>query len=151
MHKIWLVLTNASMLKIYEAKRDTKIQLALIEERYHPESRLKESELVSDGPGKYQAMSGRGAYEAKTSAKNVEADHFAREILKVIQEGLKEQQFQSLIVVASPHFEGLLKQVFPKSLNEHIKHFITKDYTEKTIKEIEELLGDVYRPLLGIL
>ena len=80
---IIVILTNATQCRIYDYKKNTA-ELMLLKELDHPEGRLKDSELVSDAPGKYHVdpSSAHGAYEPAMSAKEIENDQFSRLIAK---------------------------------------------------------------------
>jgi protein required for attachment to host cells len=153
MHKVWLVVTNASIAKIYEvAKEDHQYPITLVEEHYHPESRLKESEMVSDRPGDYQGGTGlaaRGAYVPKTTHKQHETTTFAKQLITVLLKAKNANAYNALLLSAPPHFHGIIKQLLPEQLEISLQQFIDKDYTGLTLKEIEEKFSPLYKRLLA--
>jgi protein required for attachment to host cells len=137
--KTWILVANASDAKLFQTEDLRKGHLTLVKEFIHNESREKNTELVADGPGYIQTdRQGRNAYEKKEDPKQVEADNFAHELVKVIKHGHATQEFLKLIICSSPHFYGLLH----KHLNMDDKNFthIPKDYTKLAPKELIEQL-----------
>src|SRR5687768_5816685 len=79
MDDLWVVVCNASIARIYAfTDQDHSVHCQLIHELHHTESRLKTHELISDKPGQYKTREAtRGAFEERTSPKEVEAEHFS--------------------------------------------------------------------------
>lgn len=130
----WLLVGNASRARLFKTQARPK-SLTLIKEYLHPPSREKGEDLASDRPGHYQAESQpagaiHGAFNEPTSPKAYEHERFAMELAKELNEGRTRNRFNNLMIVASPHFHGLLNQ----HLNSHVAKMVTnrlsKDYTE---------------------
>ncbi len=49
----WIVLTDSNACRIYDYAKHP-VKLTLVKEIFHPENKLKTSELVSDRPGHYK-------------------------------------------------------------------------------------------------
>ncbi|WP_162300079.1 host attachment protein [Kineobactrum sediminis] len=138
----WLLVANASQARIYETQPRRLRSLTLVEEYAHPESREKGERLSSDRPGHFQATttnmagSAHGEFVEPTNPKDYEHQRFARELADNLNDARNKQRFDNLIVVASPHFHGLINQ----NLNEHvakmISNHINKDYTELDEREL---------------
>lgn len=131
----WLLVGNASRARLFETQARPKTA-TLIKEFLHPPSREKGEDLASDRAGHFQAeaqgMEGttHGAFNEATSPKEYEHERFAIELAKELNDGRTQNQFDNLLVVASPHFHGLLNQ----HLNNHVAKMVTvhvnKDYTD---------------------
>ncbi len=137
----WIVIANASCARIYsKAKGDH--QLSLVKELEHPDSRKKASDLVSDGKGRYMARDQSvGTYSSRTNPKEVEALHFAKELADILEHGRNVNEFKSLILVAAPPFQGMIKDHFSEPLLAQISETIPKDYHNATAKELAELFS----------
>jgi protein required for attachment to host cells len=145
MSTTWILVANASSAKLF-INHGPKKGLNKIKEFDHAASRSKAADLVSDRPGHNQGHgNGRGAYNPPTTPKQHEADQFALELARELDQGRTGNQYQRLILVAAPPFMGLLN----KHLNGHIGHLVTdrleKDYTKATDRELAgHLEGCIY-------
>ncbi|MDX2464121.1 MAG: host attachment protein [Porticoccus sp.] len=132
------MVANASEAHLYAAER-LGGDMSVLKEYFHPESQAKGATLVSDRPGKSQgrgfSMGTRGDPE---SPKHLEAERFASELAKELDKGRTENAYRRLILVASPHFQGLLKT----HLNDHTRALvegnINKDFTACDVRELPE-------------
>ncbi len=136
MSTTWILVANSSSAKLF-MNNGPKKGLNKIKEFDHAASRSKAADLVSDRPGHNQGHgNGRGAYNPPTTPKQHEADQFALELARELDQGRTGNQYQRLILVAAPPFMGLLN----KHLNGHIGHLVTdrleKDYTKATDREL---------------
>lgn len=137
----WIIVANAGYARIY-SKTKNDHQLNLVKELEHPESRKKASDLVSDGKGRYIAgNSAVGTYSSRTNPKEVEAEHFAKELADILEHGRKANDFKTLILVAPPSFQAKIKDHLSDHLQSQITKTISKDYHAFTTKELTELLN----------
>jgi len=131
----WLLVGNASRARLFETQARPKT-LTLLKEYLHPPSREKGEDLASDRPGHFETevsgMEGttHGAFNEPTNPKEFEHTRFAMELAKELNTGRTQNSYNNLIIVASPHFHGLLNQ----HLNNHVAKMVTthlnKDYTD---------------------
>jgi len=128
----WIMVANASQAKLY-AHNGPKKGLELLKEMQHPESREKAANLVSDRIGNFP---GSGSYAQPTSPKEHEAERFAQELARELEDGRVKNAFEKLILVASSHFMGLLNQRMPAPLKNKVADTIEKDYTRLPVKEL---------------
>lgn len=137
----WIVVANASEAKIY-ANRGIKKGLEKQGEFSHPESRKKGSELVTDRPGHMQSVgNGHGARQPATDPKHYEHENFARELAQHLDHGRTTNSYQRLILVAEPHFRGLLNGALGSQVRDLISGAIDRDYTKATDRELVDHLG----------
>lgn len=116
-----VVNANSTLCRLYHYNKSAK-QLTLLKEFEHPEGKLKNQDLVSDKPGHYQAdHSARGAYQPPHEATEIEMDNFARNIAHELDHQRLTNSFDKLILIAPPHFYGLLSQ----HMNKHVKGLVT--------------------------
>ena len=149
-HDTWILVCNASRARLFRAPSNGK-QLAQIEAFKHAESRAHVRDIVSDAQGRKpvgpvpasMAQGLGGAYgrpgaEEETDIKDVEAQKFARELADVLEKGLNERAYGHLIVIAAPHFLGLIRNTISGQVAKHIETTIDKDFTSVELPEIEK-------------
>lgn len=141
MAKTWILVANACQARIY-CRNGIKQELALVTEMRHPESRMKNSELVSDRAGAMPGTgSGQGASRVSQSdPKQNEALHFAQELAQTLNQGRCSQQFERIILVAPPTFMGLLGEKIDAQTAKFVTDKLGKDYTQSTEKELVAFL-----------
>ncbi len=114
----WVIVCDSTTCFIYEYQ---KRELHLIKEISHPENKLKDIDLTSDKPGRYQGGESRkGSYEQKMDPKAVKIDEFIREVTKELEHGRTQKAYDKLIFITPPHISGL----FSQHLNQHVKNLI---------------------------
>jgi protein required for attachment to host cells len=140
MKKLWVVVANASMARIFSLNKHK--DLKLVKELNHPDSRKKDTELVSDIPGQFRARGGvaRGNFCARTEPKKVQVHHFAQEVAETLEHGRKTNLFDFLVLITLPGFQGTLKEHFNNHLLNKIKKVIPKDFHNATEKELMTVL-----------
>lgn len=129
MTKVWVVAADAAKARLFESDQRTGQNLRELESWVNPELRLAEQELTTDRAGRGSNSSGEGRHALADSGdvKEVEAERFARELVKWLEHSYHEQRFAHLLVAAAPHFLGLLRQRMSKVLHESISAEISKD------------------------
>lgn len=136
---IWVVSSDTNTCRIYQYNKP--FQLTLIKELKHPENKLKTSDLISDRPGHYQTSGPtRGVYTQSTDPKDVMIDNFSREIAKELDHGRNDHAYKNLIIIASPHMNGLLFQHFNKHVKESVINRIHKDLLHLSEQELLDFL-----------
>ena len=136
MSTTWILVANSSTARIYENTGIAK-GLNLINQIDHPESRMKGSDLVSDRAGHMQSVgNGHGARQQATDPKQNEAEHFALDLAKTLDQGRGDNKYERLIVVASSPFMGTLKSRLSNQVQSLVSDAIEKDYTKATDKEL---------------
>ncbi len=132
----WILVANASEAKLY-ANTGINKGLEKVAAFDHPDSRKKNSALVTDRAGHMQSSgNGHGARQPATGRKQHEHEIFAREIAHRIEHGRTGNLYQRLIVAAEPHFRGLLNNTFSTQVHSLISESLDKDYTKATPKEL---------------
>jgi len=120
-------------------KKETLIE---IETLVHPESRLRNSDLTSDGPGTgFESVgSARHAMVPNTFPKQQECINFSKTLSEYLEKAHGEGKFEKLYIAASPSFLGLLRKNFSQSLINHINGEVDKDMVHLKPEEIVNLL-----------
>jgi len=136
MTRTWILVANASVATVYCNEGPNK-GLTRVKTLEHAASREKGSDLVSDRPGHSQSHgNGHGALVAAKSPKEVEAQRFALELSRKLNQGRTEHAYQRLVLIASPHFMGLLNQQIDPHVRQLVSVSIEKDYTKLPEKEL---------------
>ncbi|OIP16590.1 MAG: hypothetical protein AUK53_03115 [Betaproteobacteria bacterium CG2_30_59_46] len=132
----WILVANASEAKLY-ANTGINKGLEKVAAFDHPNSRKKNSDLMTDRPGHMQSSgNGHSSRQPASDPKQHEHEIFAREIAHHIEQGRTGNQYQRLIVAAEPHFRGLLNNTFSAQVHSLISESLDKDYTKATQKEL---------------
>jgi protein required for attachment to host cells len=147
---IWILICDASRAVLYSTeKRGDDWQP--IGSYSHPESRLKNSELTPTEPGhslKSKGDSRHTVMQSSTSPKEAEKQHFAQQLADVVNDGARKQSFDELVLVAPPHFAGLVEQHLSAKATKREKALVHKDYTVTDAREARQRLEDaVFAPL----
>lgn len=128
----WVVVADASKASVYSMHKAKIFQeqeqtrdFHLLETFQHAESRMKNTELVSDKMGEY----GSSNFGQPTEPKVVEAEIFAHQLLAYLEKARNEHQFRDFILVAPPQFMGILNRIMSPGLAKLLSQRIEKDYT----------------------
>lgn len=137
----WIMVANASQAKFF-ANHGPNKGLELLKELEHPESREKTSNLVSDRSGA-NSGTGHGAYIQATDPKHHEAERFAQEVARELDEGRLKNAYDRLILVASAPFMGLVNNRLSGLVRSKVSESIDKDYTRLPVKDLAGHLEQV--------
>lgn len=136
----WILVANASLAKLYENLGPNK-GLRLVKELIHPESRLKNSDLVTDRPGSMASVgNGQGSRPPQTWPKEHEAKVFAQQLAQELYQGRTQNAFGRAIVFAPPAFMGMLNSVLDQPTAQMITDRFEKDYTKSPEPQLRERL-----------
>ena len=139
----WVMVANASQARLFANLGPNK-GLQLLKELAHPESREKTSNLVSDRSGA-NAGTGHGAFVQATDPKHHEAERFAQEVSRELDDGRVKNAYDRLILVASAPFIGLVNSRMPDPVRSKVSQSIDKDYTRLSVKELSGHLESFMR------
>lgn len=139
-HPTWVVIANGSCAKIFRVVKFPKIEE--FEFLDHPESRLRNQDLVSSKAGRnFESTStARSAYQAPTDPHHLELEKFAKYLADHLSDARRRQAFSRLYLMANPSFLGLLRPHLDHLTQESLVAEIGKDMTEQTIANIESQL-----------
>lgn len=142
MNSTWVLVADSSRGRLYSVTSKSK-PWALVKEYAHPASRVSNGGLTSDQPGRTHSSVARGArsaMESKTSPKEVEFEHFAHELADVLHDGHGKQAYDRIVLVAPPHFLGLLRKTINGTVSKLIGATCDKDYLHLSDKDIHQRL-----------
>jgi len=140
--RTWIVLADAATARLYE-QSGPHGNWALVAELQHPESRARDSELVTDKPGRVKQSKGyRTAMEYRTPPKKVEAKKFARQLAKTLDDGVVREAYGRLVLVAPPGFVGMLRDELSDRVRARIAALVEKDYLHLDQRKARERLEE---------
>jgi protein required for attachment to host cells len=122
-----------------------------VESFEHPAGSELSREISDDGPpGRAQQSTGPGArhtaFERRTSPKEAEAERFAQQLATFLEHAIAQRRYDYLVLVAPPHFLGLVKNSLGKQAAGHLRSTIDKDLSALDAKELRERLVDEVFP-----
>ena len=138
--KTWILVANATIARLY-LRQALDEQPTRIRELAHPESRMKNADLSSDRAGHMQSSGdGHGSRQPRSEPKQLEAEHFARELAQVLQKGCYAGECQKIILVAPAAFMGLIIAELDKPTARLVAAHFEKDYTQVGEQQLAALI-----------
>lgn len=149
---LWILVSDASQARLYTTN-DRGQTLALLKEFVHAASRAKAADLVSDQPGRLQqsgrlgvsGIPGKGSRSRAETAnpKEIAWREFASILSAILEQGLKNMEYQKLILIASPHFLGLMRQKISEQVTKRMLLSVDKDYVHLPLEELRLKLKEL--------
>jgi protein required for attachment to host cells len=143
--KNWLVVANASRARVLEQSNEPGVYVH-VADLVHPESRQKGTDLAGDRPGHEPAFmaahgAGSSSYDPRTAPREREHDRFAREVAKLLNDGVAAGRCAGLVLVASNPFLGHLKEHLTEQANLALLRSVAADYTALDERELAQRLA----------
>ena len=142
---LWILVCDASRARLFQMEQAGRLEL--LEELEHPASRARIRDLMAVANGrKPNGQAGhrnnhRPGAAPDTDAKEVETMKFAQELAERLDKGRVEHHFDRLVLVAPPHFLGLLKGTLDDQVQKLLAHTVDKDLTGFQARELPERLS----------
>lgn len=141
MANIWILVANSSFARVYEHLGPNK-GIKLVKEMDHPESRFKNSELVTDRSGSMSAVyAGKGSKQPQTQPKTHQAKLFAQKLAQELYQGRTQNAYKRAIVFAPPAFMGMLNTQMDQPTAELVTDRFEKDYTKAAEPQLRKQLA----------
>ena len=139
----WVVAANGSVAKFFKVVKFPKLEA--IEVLEHPESRLRNQDLVTSRPGRSfeSTSSARSAYQPPVDPHHNELEKFARFLGEHLSSAKRNNEFTRLYIMASPGFLGLLRPHLDQATKDSLVAEISKDMTDHTTMAIEQQLVEL--------
>jgi protein required for attachment to host cells len=77
-----------------------------------------------------------------TTPKEAEFEHFAQQLADMLNKGTSQRSFDGLVLVAPPHFLGLLRNRLSSEVEKRLLRVVHKDYTSLDSREARSRLED---------
>jgi protein required for attachment to host cells len=145
----WILVADASRAKLFTTELPEQ-PWTLLEEFDHPQGRELSGELdPSSPPGRMlqnKALGGRrSAMERRTTPKEAEALRFAQRLAEFLDAATAKRRFDGLVLVAPPHFLGILHGALGAQTAKCLRATIDKDLSTLDAAAVRErLLGVVF-------
>ena len=140
----YIVVADASRARLFTRDGERLVEQ---EDLQHPEGRLHEGDLVTDrGADVHEstATTARSTHET-AKAKKHETEMFARRVADLLYQKRVENRLETLILVAPPHFLGLLRGKLDNSTNRLVSHTLSKDFAHSRAEEIGAAVAQLGR------
>jgi len=136
-----VVVADASRARILST-RDVPGQLSELEDRVHPESRLREQDLVADGSGSGSDSGGHGKHSMghEKAAHDRQAEIFAKELCEHLDKLHRREKIHRLYLVAPPSFLGLIRSRLSKQCASLVAGEVSKNLVTHSLEEIRAQL-----------
>jgi protein required for attachment to host cells len=147
MNTVWVLVCDAARARLFEIQNDDPTWRA-IGTLYHPESRSKTSELVGDHSGQRSSQGPsvhHNALAPSSFPKDVEKGHFVHTLATMLDHAMRSKRFDRWVLVAPPHFLGMLKKELTPELEKHLMVSVDKDLTHVEAPDLAERLRDIVR------
>ena len=140
----WYLVANRAEARIYQDR--PKHGFEFVQRMENPEGKMSESELDSDRPGR-SFSSARGAsishsLDQTAIRHETVAKRFAAMLAKVLESSVREGKFSELVLVAEPHFLGLLRAAIPASVRDRIGHEINREFAQGSDLALRDYLRE---------
>ncbi|HEY2929563.1 host attachment protein [Piscinibacter sp.] len=144
----WILIANASKGFCFESVHG-KPKLNLLARYEDPLGRAKGIELGDDRGGHESMGHGRGSgtYSPRTDARTKEHDNFARELAKVLNDGIAAHHCEALAIFASNPFLGEIKSHLSEQAMKALGTASATDLTSFDQRELTRRVDQALRPL----
>ena len=136
--KTWVAVASGARARLFEssARWDPLREVA---DLVNPEEPLPARALKSDRPGRsVDARGGRGhAMQTRVGPKEQVARRFAKRVTAELASGFNRHAFDRLLLVAPPHFLGLLRGEMAPALARSVSAELPKDLTRERVARIQ--------------
>ena len=136
--KRWYVVANRIEAAFYAEGRDEEFHF--VERLENADGRLTEKELDSDKPGRgFSSSSGTVHHSLDRRSHRHEnvAKKFAHQIAGMLDSNRQKGTYKDLVLVAEPHFLGLLRAELTSPTRELVSHEVGHDYARASDSELE--------------
>lgn len=140
MKHAWVIVANSTLALFYSISSRDRV-FNLVQKLSHQSSKFQDKALVSDRPGHYEKGVGRrGAYEEAITHQELEKGRFAKQIGETLEQGRIAHLFQGIIVIAEPHFYGLITKKTTSHVQKMVHFHFSQDYTHYSEEGLREQL-----------
>lgn len=138
----WYVVASRTGAAIYEDGEDKRFRF--IERLENKKGQLTEGELDSDKPGRGFSSGGGGVVshglDRRSQQHELVAEKFAKRIAEVLLAARTERRFSDLVLVAEPHFLGLLRSALDAGTKALVRYEVGREYAKAPNSELRSLI-----------
>ena len=132
-----VIVANSARARLFSTP-SSLADLEEIEGFAHPEAHLSNRELVGDSSGR--SVDGHGALEPRSTPRENENRAFAKLLARHLKDLHNQAHFERLVLIASPHFLGLLRDELPAPLESIIWKTLDENLTDASVEQIVDYL-----------
>ena len=144
MTKTWIVVADSSRARIFEVV-DRNETLQEIHDLVNPAGRLHDSELRTDGVGRFygkgERMQGHSA-RPRTEPGEHETELFAKTVAQYLEQARVEHRCERVCLIAAPKFLGALRQNLPKTARDLVFEELDKDVSWLEGPQLQDYVRD---------
>jgi protein required for attachment to host cells len=147
MNTVWILVCDAAKARFFETS-GADPAWRLVKEVFHEQSRSKAAELVGDRSGRRSSEGAsvhHNALAPSSSPKDVEKGHFAHSLGEMLDEAMRSARFRRWVLVAPPHFLGLMGKELTPELKKQLLATVDNDLSHLDARELAETLGHAVR------
>lgn len=140
MKHTWIVVADSAHARVF-TRTGPRGPLQESQDMVSPDSQLHDRDIVSDRQGRSLDRSrggARHAMEPATDPKEQSGHVFARKVADLLEAGRNSHGIDALVLIAAPHFLGLLRQGLSDATRRLVVKEIPKDLVRHSVKEIAE-------------
>jgi protein required for attachment to host cells len=137
----WYLVANRVEAVVYAGEMGRNFHF--VKRLNNPKGKLTETQLVADKPGRGFSSSRNGVrhgFAPHSLYHEQVAIQFARKIGKFLDRSLTDNEFTDLVVMAEPHFLGLLNQGIPERVKKKILREVPREWNEGSDRDLEKYL-----------
>jgi protein required for attachment to host cells len=146
-NNVWVLVCDAAKARIFEIRQEDPAW-HVVDVVLHEGSRRKASELVGGRSGS-RSSEGRSVHHnalaPASSPKEVEKDGFAHTLATTLDQAMRSARFGKWVLVAPPHFLGLMRKELTSELEKHLLTTVDKDFNDLDVHELSGRLRDAVR------
>jgi protein required for attachment to host cells len=140
----WILIADSSRANLFTTELPEQ-SWALLEKFEHPEGGEPSREIeVSSPPGRMlqnKSLGGRrSAMEPRTTPKEAEAQRFAARLADYLETAIANRRFDDLVLVAPPHFLGVLHGALGAQAGKRLRATIDKDLSMLEASDVRQRL-----------
>jgi protein required for attachment to host cells len=147
MSTVWILVCDSAKARFFESNGGDAAW-RLVSEVFHEGSRSKAADLEGDRSGS-RSSEGAGAHHnalaPASSPKEIEKQHFAHELGKTLDQALRSSQLHRWVLVAPPHFVGMIEHELTPELKKSLLTTVNKDLNHLDARALAEALRDSVR------
>jgi len=138
----WFLVANRASAEIYREGPDHAF--FLVTRLVNPDGSLQERELDADKPGRGFSSAGGGTIHHALDRRSHQHEEVARKFTKLIirklEEVVIENNATNIVLIAEPHFLGLMRDALSPKLKKLVKTTINKEFGLRSTREMHQLI-----------
>jgi protein required for attachment to host cells len=147
MNKVWILVCDSARARLFEIQ-DGGPTWRAVDTFDHPESRSKTSALVGDHSGQRSSAGPsvhHNALAPSSSPKDIEKGHFGHSLAKMLDQAMRSKRFDRWVLVAPPHFLGMLRNELSHELEKQLMATVDKNLNHLDVRALTQRLHDAVR------